>query len=857
MESNDYDGYITIGTKLDTSGITSELSSMRKSLSNELSGIEKSLNSNMSKLETGITKTLSILKASIVGVGLAMLFKQISGSIDGAISRLDTMSNYTKVMANLGIGADDAKQSIDILSEKLKGLPTTLDDAVRSVQRFTSANNNVKASTQMFLALNNAILAGGANAQIQATALEQLSQAYTKGKPDMMEWRTAMMAMPAQLKQVAITMGYVNADELGEALRKGTVSMNDFMKTIMELNTKGGNGFTSFEEQAKTATGGIATAMTNVKTAITRGLAQIMEAIGQSNIAGFFNGISSAISKVIPYVVSFVKVIMTAVSYINSLFGGSKKTIQDTANAVNDASSSMSSLGSSSDEASSGLDKATGSAKALNKELKTTASFDELNIIKDTSSSGGGSSSGTSGAGGIDLSGMDFSNFDLTSGLEQQVDKINELISKINLEPLKKSVENLAGAIKYLGGGVASILKEFLEKYIKPLANYVISDALPRFLNATAEAIKSIDFRKLLDGFSPLFSALETFTENVGDGFLWIYENVLLPLGTWTINEVLPELLNILAKAIKIVNKAIEDLKPLWKFFWDKVLKPIAEYTGGIFVDILKGIGDALKWISDNEYAMAILEGLIVAIIAVKVALGLYAIAMTVATVATTAFGAIMAVLTSPITLVVLAITALIAIIILCVKHWDEIKAKALEVWQKIKDAWQKANEWFNTKVVQPIVDKFTNMWNGLKTGAQNAWNGIKSVFSKVASFFKETFSKAWEKVKDVFSRGGQVFDGIKEGIVETFKNIVNGLITGINKVVSVPFEKLNSILAKLRDIEIFGAQPFSSIGRISVPKIPYLKTGAIINMPNRRNISRWNGICWRIWKRGCFTINR
>ena len=37
------------------------------------------------------------------------------------------------------------------------------------------------------------------------------------------------MAMPAQLKQIGLSMGYASADQLGEALRNGTVSMNEFM----------------------------------------------------------------------------------------------------------------------------------------------------------------------------------------------------------------------------------------------------------------------------------------------------------------------------------------------------------------------------------------------------------------------------------------------------------------------------------------------------------------------------------------------------------------------------------------------------------------------------------------------------
>ena len=102
------------------------------------------------------------------------------------------MKNYVNVMSNLGIGSKDAEASIKRLSEALKGLPTSLDQAAMSVQRFSSSNKNVKASTEMFLALNNAILAGGASMQTQATALEQVSQAYAKGKPDMMEWRTMM-----------------------------------------------------------------------------------------------------------------------------------------------------------------------------------------------------------------------------------------------------------------------------------------------------------------------------------------------------------------------------------------------------------------------------------------------------------------------------------------------------------------------------------------------------------------------------------------------------------------------------------------------------------------------------------------
>lgn len=233
----------------------------------------------------------------------------ISNQFGNAIDRLDTMNNYPKVMSNLGISTDQAKASIKMLSENLKGLPTTLNDAVSSVQKLTSVNGSVGKSTKMFLALNNAILAGGGSTQVQQSALEQLSQAYAKGKPDMMEWRTAMTAMPAQLKQVAQAMGFVNANALGESLRSGKTSMDKFMDTFIQLNEKGANGFQSFEEQARNSTGGFATSIANMKSAVTRGITSLIESINagltkagfgtiQSNIENLGSGIEKMLSMV-------------------------------------------------------------------------------------------------------------------------------------------------------------------------------------------------------------------------------------------------------------------------------------------------------------------------------------------------------------------------------------------------------------------------------------------------------------------------------------------------------------------------------------------------------------------------------
>lgn len=281
----------------------------------------KGLNTSVGSIAKGVLAATGITKAFNTAWSL------VSRNMDTAIDRFDTLNNFPKVMSNLGISAEDSQKSIDKLSKKLVGLPTTLQDGALAVQRLTSKNSDIKKSTDLFLAMNNAILAGGASSQIQSNAIEQLSQAYAKGKPDMMEWRSIMTAMPAQLKQVATAMGYVDADALGEALRDGTVSMDEFMNTIVKLNKEGLPGFQNFEEQARNSTGGIRTAITNMNSRIAQGIESMIRSINEGlqkanigNIATLFETVGNTIRDVMkslaPYITKGIILLSQIASWI-------------------------------------------------------------------------------------------------------------------------------------------------------------------------------------------------------------------------------------------------------------------------------------------------------------------------------------------------------------------------------------------------------------------------------------------------------------------------------------------------------------------------------------------------------------
>lgn len=130
------------------------------------------------------------------------------------------------------------------------------------------------------------------------------------------------------------------------------------------------------------------------------------------------------------------------------------------------------------------------------------------------------------------------------------------------------------------------------------------------------------------------------------------------------------------------------------------------------------------------------------------------------------------------------------------------------------------------------IKDWFSGMWEKIASGAAAAWDGIKSAFKSVPEWFQSKFRDAWQKVKDVFSTGGRIWSGIKEGIENTFRTVVNAIIRGMNTIIAVPFNKINSMLNTIRNASFLGISPFQNmwgVNPLPVPQIPMLARGAVI----------------------------
>lgn len=240
---------------------------------------------------------------AVAGVA-ASVFNKVAGvvasSLNSAIGRADQMNNFPKVMKNLGYSSEDAAASIKKISSALDGLPTTSSAMTGMVQQLAPLTSNLDEATDIALAFNNAMLAGGASTIEQENALTQYTQMLSAGKVDMQAWRSIQAAMPGQLNQVAEAMmgaGH-NANDLYEAMKDGTYSFDDFNKTVMRLNDQGFAQYASFAQQAKDATQGIGTAFENVRNRVAKAVQKVIEAVGVENIAGAINDFSSQFGKI-------------------------------------------------------------------------------------------------------------------------------------------------------------------------------------------------------------------------------------------------------------------------------------------------------------------------------------------------------------------------------------------------------------------------------------------------------------------------------------------------------------------------------------------------------------------------------
>lgn len=306
---------ISIKVSADISNFVGNINKVGKTLSNIGSGYDTASKKQGSFIRgiSQIASGIGVYAAVSKGIGM------ISNSLDGAISRYDTLNNFPRVMQQIGFSADDSEEAISKLSDGIQGLPTTLDSVASTAQRIAVMTGDLDGAVDTTLALNNAFIASGSDAANASRGLEQYVQMMAAGKVDADAWTTLQETMGVALNDVAKAFGFAGKsaqNDLYDALKSGQITFDQFNEKLIELN----DGTNGFAERALTASGGIRTAWTNMQTSIVRGVTKIIEAIDSvladtplesieniiKNIGNVFFNFLDGIAQKIPNVVGLI-----------------------------------------------------------------------------------------------------------------------------------------------------------------------------------------------------------------------------------------------------------------------------------------------------------------------------------------------------------------------------------------------------------------------------------------------------------------------------------------------------------------------------------------------------------------------
>lgn len=295
---------------------------------------------------------------------------------------------------------------------------------------------------------------------------------------------------------------------------------------------------------------------------------------------------------------------------------------------------------------------------------------------------------------------------------------------------------------------------------------------------------KANEFKETLepvaDAFDRLKESVAPFAENVGTGLKWMYDNVLVPLASWTITNLLPSYLDLLGAAIGVLNSVIMVFQPYAIWLWDNFLLPIAQWTGNAIIDGLKlltqGLNNLSNWISSNQGSIinaAIAIGSFFA--AFKIAEFMVAIAPFVSTLAgmissgtilssvLAGIGSILSTILSPVTVITAVLGMLIYTFIDLYNNSESFRQSIVNLGQTwfsalqplaefvgtvLADAWDKILrpivEFFVNTLIPSLVDVFKNLWENILVPLANF---IGTYLSPVFQILSDILSMLWTNV--------------------------------------------------------------------------------------------------------------
>ena len=418
---------------------------------------------------------------------------------------------------------------------------------------------------------------------------------------------------------------------------------------------------------------------------------------------------------------------------------------------------------------------ATQNAKELDKATNTLG-LDELNLVsqpeEEKITDGGSGSGGTS-------------TFEEVPINPETAVFVDEMLRK--LDPTIQAFGRLGDQLKRLGEFSWQGLQDFYSAFLVPVGDWTLGEGIPRFVDALTQGLAAVDWQNINGSLLGLWEALAPFAVQIGEGLVWFWENTLVPLGTWTMNEAVPALLDILAGMLGVLSGVAGALAPAWETLWDVFFEPLRQWRADAAATVLQGVADALErisdWVRENGELVAgiitVFASFAAGIIVVKSAFDMFKVTLTLLQGISTAISTFMIFFTSTLGVTVLAVGAIIAAIALLILHWDDVKA-----------AFATAGEWF-AGIWETIGGAFTAFYETV----------LKPVFDGII----ETLAWLWEGyLKPLWDNLVLLFQTVGEMLIALWENILLPACTAIGEALIMFWENVLLPLANFF-VNVFG----------------------------------------------------
>lgn len=775
----------------------------------------KKADSSMNNLDSSTQKTNSSILDIAKGIGVFKLIDNaiglVTSSLGGAIDRFDTLNKYPVVMQALGYSTEEIDKSMNKLTDGIDGLPTSLDEIVSRAQQLAISTGDLQTGTDTAIALNNAFLASGASAADASRGAQQYQQMLSKGEVDLQSWRSLLETMPIAMDKVSKSFsdqGVNSANDLYDALKEGDITFDDFNGRLIELN----EGVGGFAELAKKNSAGIRTSFANIKTAVVKGLANVITAIDEGmqdaglgsiaenfdKIKGAVNVAFKAITDSIPPAISFLTnlwdtikpflpLIMAVIGYI-SIYQGVMGTARKAVELYNGAQKMMNVL--------MNLNPIGLIIAAV---IALVAGFIYLwNTSEDFRNFWIGLWEGIKKAVGAAVDwiisaweGMKefFSNTwnGLVDGTKNAVNSVKEAWkgTKQWFADLWTGIKDTAmdmwdGVKQAFSDAVDGVVSTWqgVKQWFADLWKGIKS-TISSIVDSIKDAIMS-RFGVLIYGIRNAFIHMKLFLstlwENLGKiaGQMFeILKNIILAPVLFVTSMISGGWEEAKNNMIAVWNNILEAGANIWSSI-QAIFDSFLLNTKMAFLNVWTGIKAALAyvWTTISETAVNVFNGIVAYFVETWQNIKQAAI-----------------------------------------DSWESTKTAVAETWQNMKqgaiDLWNSVKQYF-ADLWQSTKENAINTWKSIKQGVADAWENTKDAVVNTAKSIVKGAAQAWEDLKTGVSNAVEsvknTFDKIRQiDLLQIGKDIINGLINGITSkiedVKNAVKDIAGSITGKIKDI--------------------------------------------------------